>query len=179
MGAALRLSMTSSDLRDLTSSHSVSITGRAPWSRTPSTVATAWGTSVLSRNAPRSSNHTPSSNSDTSWAATCNANRVLAAPPGPARVSSVVWSMSATTWAASASRPTKLVSCRGRLCGTRRAILSCRARESRTAPGGRWAAEQSAILLRVHDKRPIGNHPLANWFATDCQHASWHLRFDS
>jgi hypothetical protein len=111
-----QLSMTSSNLRDLSTSHSVSITGRAPSSCTPSTVATAWGTSVLSRNPPRSTNHTPSSNLDTCWAATCNANRVLPTPPGPARVSSFVWSRSATTCAASASRPTKLVSCRGRLC---------------------------------------------------------------
>src|SRR5262249_10335998 len=49
-------------------------------------------------------------------AAASSASRVLPIPPAPVSVSSRCWPSSPATSANSASRPTKLVSCAGRLC---------------------------------------------------------------
>src|SRR5215208_2456292 len=95
---------------------STSLAGRPGASRTPTAEATACGTRSGSESGASSTHHTPSSKQSTISVASTRAKRVLPEPPAPVRVSRRV--LSANTPLSSAisrSRPTKLVSCRGRL----------------------------------------------------------------
>ena len=85
------------------------------------------------------------SKSSTRFAATCSARRVLPAPPDAGQRQQPRASRSSvSTSASSRSRPTKLVSCTGRLCGARVERLQRREvgrqrrrrRPGRPAPGG-------------------------------------------
>ena len=119
-----QLSSTSSRRLGRSASVSVATSGRPGSSRTPTAAATAWGTRAGSARAPSSASHTPSGWASRASAATWSARRVLPVPPGPVSVSSRVASRSRRTSACSRSRPTKLVSCRGRLCGSASSVRS-------------------------------------------------------
>ena len=92
--------------------------GRPACSRTPSAAATSCGTSAGSVSGASSTSQTPSGYVSSTSAATCSARRVLPAPPVPTSVSKDVAASSRLTSAISCSRPTKLVSWRGRLFGS-------------------------------------------------------------
>ena len=84
----------------------------------PTAARAAAGTSAPAASGARSTNQTPSGYPSMASAAACRARRVLPVPPVPVRVSSRVVARSRATSASSRSRPTKLVTCRGRLWGS-------------------------------------------------------------
>ena len=128
-----QLSSTSSTRFGLSASASVASRERPGSSRTPTAAATAWGTRAGSASAPSSASHTPSGVPLQRVGRRLEREAGLAHPPAPVRVSSGATSSSRRTSASSRSRPTKLVSWRGRLCG--RAAGAAAARR----PGGRAA----------------------------------------
>ena len=88
-------------------------------SRRSSTSAIAWTTSAGSLTPASSTSQTPSSCAP-SWAAAASiASRVFPAPPGPVSVSARPPARSRSISRISRSRPTKLLSWTGRLCGRR------------------------------------------------------------
>ena len=111
------MSRISSTLRDLRCAHSVRVNARPGSSCTPSTCATALGTSDGSRIGARSMNQTPSAKRSSASAATCSDSRVLPRPPMPSSVSRRDDSSSLPTSSSSRSRPRNDVSCCGRLLG--------------------------------------------------------------
>ena len=94
----------------------------------PSASATASGTSDWSASGARSTSQTPSGKPRSLPDAASMASRVLPHPPGPVSVTSRLRSSRRHTSVSSRSRPTKLVSLRGRLCGPRPGSASRRAR---------------------------------------------------
>ena len=88
---------------------------RSRQGRTSSRSATR--TRAGSRTGSSATNHAPSSYSWATSAASWSDSRVLPVPPGPVSVSSRVVASSSPASFSSASRPTKLVSCVGRLLG--------------------------------------------------------------
>ena len=96
-------------------------------------------------------------------AAAWRARRVLPVPPGPVRVSRRWAPSRAATSPSSRSRPTKLVSCRGRLCGQR--VQLRRAGKSPGSPGVRVAGRPARAAAgpsagarpgRAGPRRPAG-----------------------
>ena len=133
-------------------------------SRTPSTLATALGTSVASASAASSTSQTPSRNASTRLAATAWPSRVLPTPPGAVRVSSRAAPRSRRASAISRSRPTKLVSWWGRLCGAQTGST----RNGRALPGA-WCVPRGPPRLRPAssagsiDERWPPLHPTGTW----------------
>ena len=119
---------------------SVSMSGRFGNSWTRSAVAIAATTSLGSASGASSTSHRPSSAMSPRAVPTSNAVRVLPTPPVPVRVTIRCPRTSATISPSSESRPTKLVSAKGRLLGRRVASLSM---PGRRAPG-RVAAASNA-----------------------------------
>ncbi len=112
-----QLSRTISSLRSTTNASSASTTVLPAFSTTPRTDAVACATRSESRSGASSTNHTPSSNSSRTSAATCSDSRVLPSPPLPNSVTSRERCNSAFTSAISRDRPTNAVICCGRLFG--------------------------------------------------------------
>ena len=96
----------------------LSVTVSPAWGVTPNAPATTSGTAAGSPTGANSTSHTPSGNSAASSAATCTARRVLPTPPTPVRVTSRCARTCSASSFTSTSRPTKLVTCTGRLPGT-------------------------------------------------------------
>ena len=113
-----KLSSSSRRRRRRRSSSRACRTGRSqPSSRIPSVAAIVGTTRAGSLTGARSTKNVPSANSPDNAAATSSARRVFPVPPGPVTVSSRVVASNAVTSATSDSRPTKEVSCAGRLDG--------------------------------------------------------------
>ncbi len=117
-----KLSRTSSACRSRRWSRTRSIGGWRGASR-PIEAAIAEGTSSGSVTGASGTNHAPSGNRSTQSPASASERRVLPVPPGPVRVSSRVFS-SRPTAASTSARPTKLVSCGGRLLGVASSVRS-------------------------------------------------------
>ncbi len=96
---------------------SVSASVSPGFSLMPTAVATDFGASAGSVSDAKSANQVPSGYACTSSPASSIARRVLPQPPAPVSVSSRVPSSSSRSSLISRSRPTKLVTCVGRLCG--------------------------------------------------------------
>ena len=126
--------------------------GRPGSSRTPTRLRPPPGAPGPGRPGPPAPPATPRPGTPSrASAAACRARRVLPVPPGPVRVSSRWAASSAATSASSRSRPTKLVSCRGRLCGS-----ASSERRGGKSPGtpGRQQLEHALRPLQV--PQPVG-----------------------
>ena len=119
-----QLSSTRSRRLGRSASESVAARGRPASSRTPRAAATAWGARAGSARGASSTSHTPSGYAGSTSAAARRARRVLPTPPAPVSVTRRWAPSSAATAASSRSRPTKLVSCRGRLFGSASSVRS-------------------------------------------------------
>jgi hypothetical protein len=110
-----QLSSTSSSARSPIAAARPSRSLAAPAARTDNAAAIAPETWPGSVSGASSTSHTPSGRPPTRPAAACSANRVLPQPPEPVSVTRRCPASRPATLASSSRRPTKLVSCTGRL----------------------------------------------------------------
>ncbi len=144
----------------------VAVAARPSSSGRPMARATATGTTSASVSGAKSTSHPPAGNPVSIAAATCSASRVFPAPPAPVKVTSRLRASRRRTSFISASRPTKLVSCTGRLCGKAssdrgagksvpmRGWHSCHIRTAGARSDSRW-------LPRSASHAPSGSRPAA------------------
>ena len=111
-----QLSNKSSTVRVRRKLMSASVIASPDSCRTPSVDTTASGTSRGSSNGASSITQAPCAKLPTIRSTTCNARRVLPAPPVPVRVTSRSEASNELTSAISRSRPMNCVKCSGKLC---------------------------------------------------------------
>ena len=122
---------------------------RPPSPTRPNVVAILDATRPGSRTGSSGHEPVPSAYSWATLAASCSDRRVLPVPPGPVSVSRRVVASSSAPPASSASRPTKLVSCVGRLFG--------RLSSERIGGKSAWrpSIDELADLLRPEVLEPV------------------------
>ncbi len=158
-----KLSRTSRSRLSRSQSATVSLMGRVPPSVTPSAVAIRGATSIGSRIGSSGTKKTPSGKSSAARAASWSDSRVLPVPPGPVRVSSRVVASSPAASSSSASRPTKVVSCTGRLLGRASSVRSGGNADRRPSPTTSRMRTGAVRSLSRCSPRSTSRTPSTGW----------------